>query len=71
MKGNMLFDFNRVCSVNFANNRVPFIISVFFHRVIPSRKRHPAAYRLYIELLKRYVFSLPSLVNGPNYQKYD
>ncbi|KAK4363605.1 hypothetical protein RND71_018846 [Anisodus tanguticus] len=27
------------------------------------------AYRLYMELLKRYAFSLPSLVNGPNYQK--
>lgn len=28
------------------------------------------AYRLYMELLKRYAFSLPSLINGPNYQKY-
>lgn len=27
-------------------------------------------YRLYMELLKRYAFSLPSLVNGPNYRKY-
>lgn len=29
------------------------------------------AYRLYMELLKRYAFSLLSLINGPNYQKYD
>lgn len=45
----------------------PFL--VYYNRVIPSRRRHPAAYRLYMELLKRHAFSLASLVKGPNYQK--
>lgn len=45
------------------------VLALLSTRVVPNRKRHPAAYRLYLELLKRYVFSLPSLVNGPNYQK--
>lgn len=40
-------------------------------RVIPSRKMYPVAYRLYMELVKRYAFSLPSLINGPNYHKYE
>ncbi|XP_051141663.1 mediator of RNA polymerase II transcription subunit 33B-like [Andrographis paniculata] len=38
-------------------------------RVIPSRRRYAVAYRLYMELLRRYAFSLPSLINGPNYQR--
>ncbi|KAI5349694.1 hypothetical protein L3X38_002583 [Prunus dulcis] len=29
----------------------------------------PAAYRLYMELLKRHAFSLRSQINGPNYRK--
>ncbi|XP_051118470.1 mediator of RNA polymerase II transcription subunit 33A-like isoform X2 [Andrographis paniculata] len=33
------------------------------------RRKYPSAYRLYMELLKRYAFSLPSLINGPNYQR--
>lgn len=45
--------------------------NVMLCRVIPSRRRHPVAFRLYMELLKRYSFSLLSLINGPNYQKYD
>ncbi|KAE8693768.1 Mediator of RNA polymerase II transcription subunit 33B [Hibiscus syriacus] len=38
-------------------------------RVIPNRKFHPAAYRLYMELLRRHAFSLKSQIKGPNYQK--
>ncbi|GMJ09138.1 REDUCED EPIDERMAL FLUORESCENCE 4 [Hibiscus trionum] len=38
-------------------------------RVIPNRKFHPAAYRLYMELLRRHVFSFKCQINGPNYQK--
>ncbi|XP_059298023.1 mediator of RNA polymerase II transcription subunit 33A-like isoform X2 [Lycium ferocissimum] len=46
-----------------------FVLSLLSTRVIPARRSYPMAYRLYMELLKRYAFSLPSLVNGPNYQK--
>ncbi|KAL8530710.1 hypothetical protein ACS0TY_007664 [Phlomoides rotata] len=45
------------------------VLALLSIRVIPNRRRYPAAYRLYMELLKRYAFSLPSLINGPNYQK--
>ncbi|KAK4418241.1 Mediator of RNA polymerase II transcription subunitA [Sesamum alatum] len=45
------------------------VLALLSTRVIPSRRRYPAAYRLYMELLKRYAFSLPSLINGPNYHK--
>ncbi|KAL4642637.1 hypothetical protein ACB092_02G034500 [Castanea dentata] len=38
-------------------------------RVIPSRHSRPAAYRLYLELLKRHAFTLKYLINGPNYHK--
>ncbi|KAL7151345.1 hypothetical protein ABFS83_04G024700 [Erythranthe nasuta] len=46
-----------------------FLLALLSTRVIPSRRRYPVAYRLYMELLRRYAFSLPSLINGPNYQK--
>ncbi|XP_073066110.1 mediator of RNA polymerase II transcription subunit 33A-like isoform X1 [Primulina eburnea] len=46
-----------------------FVIALLFTRIIPRRRRHPVAYRLYMELVKRYAFSLPSLINSPNYQK--
>ncbi|KAG5514407.1 hypothetical protein RHGRI_035729 [Rhododendron griersonianum] len=37
--------------------------------VIPSRRFYPGAYRLYMELLKRHVFSFVSQINCPNYEK--
>ncbi|CAN4101936.1 unnamed protein product [Withania somnifera] len=46
-----------------------FVLALLSTRVIPARRSYPMAYRLYMELLKRYAFQLPSLVNGPNYQK--
>ncbi|CAN4113657.1 unnamed protein product [Withania somnifera] len=46
-----------------------FVLALLSTRVVPARRSYPMAYRLYMELLKRYAFSLPSLVNGPNYQK--
>ncbi|XP_015168015.1 mediator of RNA polymerase II transcription subunit 33A-like isoform X1 [Solanum tuberosum] len=46
-----------------------FVLALLSTRVIPARRSYPMAYRLYMELLKRYAFSLPSLINGPNYQK--
>ncbi|KAL6564303.1 hypothetical protein OROMI_015753 [Orobanche minor] len=46
-----------------------FVLALLSTRVISSRRRYPLAYRLYMELIKRYAFSLPSLINGPNYQK--
>ncbi|XP_073292189.1 mediator of RNA polymerase II transcription subunit 33A-like isoform X1 [Primulina huaijiensis] len=45
------------------------VLALLSTRVIPGRRWHPVAYRLYMELLKRYSFSLPSLINGPNYHK--
>ncbi|XP_055813312.1 mediator of RNA polymerase II transcription subunit 33A-like [Solanum dulcamara] len=46
-----------------------FVLALLSNRVIPTRRSYPLAYRLYMELLKIYAFSLPSLINGPNYQK--
>lgn len=46
-----------------------FVLALLSNRVIPTRRSYPVAYRLYMELLKIYAFSLPSLINGPNYQK--
>ncbi|PWA70938.1 hypothetical protein CTI12_AA272560 [Artemisia annua] len=45
------------------------VLALFSTRVTPSRRSHPAAYRLYLELLKRHIFALDSKVNGQNYQK--
>ncbi|KAK7855839.1 mediator of rna polymerase ii transcription subunit 33a [Quercus suber] len=39
------------------------------HLVIPSRHSRPAAYRLYLELLRRHAFTLKYQINGPNYHK--
>ncbi|XP_031279902.1 mediator of RNA polymerase II transcription subunit 33B [Pistacia vera] len=48
----------------------PFLVlALLSSRVIPNRQLHPAAYRLYMELLKQQAFSFLSLVNGPNYSK--
>lgn len=41
----------------------------FFGRVLPCRHVQPAAYRLYLELLKRHAFELKSQINRPDYQK--
>ncbi|KAI3506728.1 hypothetical protein L1887_21291 [Cichorium endivia] len=45
------------------------VLALLSNRVIPSRRSHPAAYRLYLELLKRHIFPLASEVNGQNYHK--
>lgn len=45
------------------------VLALLSNRVIPSRRSYPAAYRLYLELLKRHIFPLASEVNGPNYHK--
>ncbi|XP_022771073.1 mediator of RNA polymerase II transcription subunit 33A-like isoform X2 [Durio zibethinus] len=45
------------------------VLALLSTRVIPSRKFHPAAYRLYMELLRRHAFSLECQINGPNYRK--
>ncbi|KAK8555592.1 hypothetical protein V6N13_046120 [Hibiscus sabdariffa] len=44
------------------------VLALLSIRVIPNRKFHPTAYRLYMELLRRHAFSLKRLINGPNYQ---
>ncbi|EPS69309.1 hypothetical protein M569_05455, partial [Genlisea aurea] len=46
-----------------------FVLALLSARVTPSRWEYPAAYRLYIELLKRYAFSLPSLISCPDYPR--
>ncbi|XP_012092293.1 mediator of RNA polymerase II transcription subunit 33B isoform X2 [Jatropha curcas] len=45
------------------------VLALLSTRVIPNRKLHPAAYRLYLELVKRHAFSFSSQINGPNYAK--
>ncbi|RYR31055.1 hypothetical protein Ahy_B01g055835 isoform B [Arachis hypogaea] len=50
-------------------NFVPpiFLLSLLSLRVIPCRRSQPAAYRLYLELLRRHAFQLKSHINTPNY----
>ncbi|KAF3457211.1 hypothetical protein FNV43_RR01868 [Rhamnella rubrinervis] len=52
-------------------NMVPpmLLLALFSTRIIPCRRFQPAAYRLYMELLKRYVFKLKSQIKESNYQK--
>ncbi|XP_061341383.1 mediator of RNA polymerase II transcription subunit 33A-like [Gastrolobium bilobum] len=52
-------------------NLIPplLLIALLSTRVVPSRKLYPAAYRLYMELLKRNAFMLESHINSPNYEK--
>ncbi|KAJ0091930.1 hypothetical protein Patl1_25470 [Pistacia atlantica] len=45
------------------------VLALLSERVIPSRRLQPAAYRLYMELLKRYAFTLKCQIHGPDYQK--
>ncbi|KAL5849677.1 hypothetical protein ACOSQ4_007690 [Xanthoceras sorbifolium] len=45
------------------------LLALLSDRVIPSRRIRPAAYRLYMELLKRHVFTLKYQIRGPDYQK--
>ncbi|KAG6732058.1 hypothetical protein I3842_01G157900 [Carya illinoinensis] len=46
-----------------------FVLALLSTRVIPCRHSRPAAYRLYLELLKRHAFTLKYQINGLNYQK--
>ncbi|XP_050240388.1 mediator of RNA polymerase II transcription subunit 33A-like [Quercus robur] len=52
-------------------NIVPplLVLTLFSTRVIPSRRHQPAAYRLFMELLKRHAFTLKSQIKGMNYQR--
>ncbi|GMP91109.1 hypothetical protein CsSME_00041944 [Camellia sinensis var. sinensis] len=45
------------------------VLALLSSSVIPSRRLHPAAYRLYLELLKRHAFSFASQISCPNYEK--
>ncbi|WOH01664.1 hypothetical protein DCAR_0521049 [Daucus carota subsp. sativus] len=45
------------------------VLALLSVRVVPCRRSRPAAYRIYMELLKRYAFSLSSQINGQHYQK--
>ncbi|XP_054805312.1 mediator of RNA polymerase II transcription subunit 33A-like isoform X3 [Prosopis cineraria] len=45
------------------------VLALLSVRVIPCRNFQPAAYRLYLELLRRHAFELKSQINGPNYLK--
>ncbi|KAF9607714.1 hypothetical protein IFM89_038598 [Coptis chinensis] len=45
------------------------VLALLSSRVIPSRRHRPGAFRLYMELLKRYAFSFKSQIHDPNYQK--
>ncbi|XVE81519.1 hypothetical protein DITRI_Ditri15bG0071000 [Diplodiscus trichospermus] len=43
------------------------VLALLSQRVMPCRCSHPAAYRLYLELLKRHAFTLKCQINGPDY----
>lgn len=45
------------------------VLALLSNSVIPNRRSQPAAYRIFLELLKRHIFSLASEVNGPKYHK--
>ncbi|XP_058077810.1 mediator of RNA polymerase II transcription subunit 33A-like [Magnolia sinica] len=45
------------------------VLALLSLRVIPCRRSRPAAYRLYMELLKRHAFSFAYQITGPNNQK--
>lgn len=45
------------------------VLALLSDRVITCRRVRPGAYRLYMELLKRHVFTFKCHINGPNYQK--
>lgn len=45
------------------------VLALLSIRVIPSRHSRPAAYRLYLEVLKRHAFTLKYQINGLNYGK--
>ncbi|PPE01315.1 hypothetical protein GOBAR_DD01641 [Gossypium barbadense] len=45
------------------------VLALLSSRVIPNRKFHPAAYRLYMELLRRHASALKCQISGPNYLK--
>ncbi|XP_039002043.1 mediator of RNA polymerase II transcription subunit 33A-like isoform X2 [Hibiscus syriacus] len=45
------------------------VIALLSQRVLPNRRSHPAAYRLYLEILKRHAFALKCQTSGPDYEK--
>ncbi|KAK1277157.1 Mediator of RNA polymerase II transcription subunit 33A [Acorus gramineus] len=45
------------------------VLALLSSRVIPARRSRPAAYRLYMELLKRHMFSFASQISGPSCKK--
>ncbi|CAN0892637.1 Mediator of RNA polymerase II transcription subunit 33B [Linum grandiflorum] len=45
------------------------VLALLSTRVIPNRRLHPAAYRLYMELVKRHAFAFSSEISGPNSAK--
>ncbi|KAM1001533.1 hypothetical protein TB2_007906 [Malus domestica] len=45
------------------------VLSLLSTKVVPNRQLHPAAYRLYMELLKRHTFLFASQLSGPNSQR--
>ncbi|XP_010532697.1 PREDICTED: mediator of RNA polymerase II transcription subunit 33A-like isoform X2 [Tarenaya hassleriana] len=45
------------------------VLALLADRVLPSRRSQPAAYRLFLELLKRHAFCTSDLITDPHYQK--
>ncbi|KAK4755757.1 hypothetical protein SAY87_009514 [Trapa incisa] len=58
---------DRALVVNIASPLL--VIALLSTRVIPARQLRPAAYRLYLELLKRHAFALKPQIVGLNYHK--
>ncbi|KAG5236083.1 hypothetical protein OIU76_010903 [Salix suchowensis] len=53
-----------------ALNIVPpsMVLALLSDRIVPCRRSRPVAYRLYMELLKRFAFELKCHINVPNYE---
>ncbi|KAL0742754.1 hypothetical protein Bca4012_084267 [Brassica carinata] len=55
----------RAMSLNLVSPLV--VLALLAHRVVPNRSTQSAAYRLYLELLKRNVFRIKDHITGPHY----
>lgn len=45
------------------------VLALLADRVVPTRSTQQAAYRIYLELLKRNMFTIKDHISGPHYQK--
>ncbi|KAG5378550.1 hypothetical protein IGI04_026392 [Brassica rapa subsp. trilocularis] len=56
----------RAMSLNLVSPLV--LLALLAHRVVPNRSTQSAAYRIYLELLKRNIFRIKDHITGPHYE---